>query len=536
MVVCLSACCSAPAAAEQRLVTWDTPSRFVDVRTAPEPRAAPPRPAKLSVNILLPDGYDGDRRFPILYLLHGQGDGYADWARPSKGDVQRVAKGFPGIIVMPEGWSGFYSDWWNGGRRGNPAWESYHLRELIPLVERRLRVRPGRRWHAIAGLSMGGYGAMYYASQRPGYFGTAASFSGAISLQGLSAVGGVIGDMWGPPDGFYAQGHDPVRLTDSLRLTRLYVSVGDGIPNPSSPSELGNVAGAALEAALRPASDQFVAAARASGAEVTYRPHHGIHDWPYWRADLADAVRWNLFKWVPEAPGRWTYRTVAQAGEMWGLAYRFERPPEAVASFSFEDGTLAADGTGTVTIETQDGCRFSAALPFRRVLPSGCCLVSTGRAEGKRLGQARLGRTHRAQRRGLKAKRRLAAHGALDRYCTVGGGSFRVGYPSRRLNSRISRRQRARVRRRAILILTSSGRFSVKGITPGASVRMLRRTLHGERRVRVGRNVWYLAPGRSARLVYKTRRGRVLEVGIADRGLTNSRRLARTFLRAWRLG
>jgi hypothetical protein len=62
----------------------------------------------------------------------------------------------------------------------------------------------------------------------------------------------------------------------------------------------------------------------------------------------------------------------------------------------------------------------------------------------------------------------------------------------------------------------------------------LQRRLHGEHRLRVGRNAWFLAAGRRARLVLKTRRGRVLAVGIADRRRT-SRRAARRFMRAWAL-
>ena len=149
------------------MVTWEGPrvaeSRFVDPAAAPEgsynePPGVDERPNALRANVYLPDGYRAHRkrRYPVLYLLHGQGDAYDSWVNPENGNLLETAAGFPGIIVMPEGDRGFYANWWNGGRRGSPAWERYHLDELIPLVERRLRIRRGRRWHAIAGLSMGG--------------------------------------------------------------------------------------------------------------------------------------------------------------------------------------------------------------------------------------------------------------------------------------------------------------------------------------------------------------------------------------------
>ena len=171
--------------------------------------------------------------------------------------------------------------------------------------------------------------------------------------------------------------------------------------------------------------------------------------------------------------------------------------------------------------------------PYPEEASSGC-LSSRGGARGRRLGQAVLGRTRARQRRALRGKR-LRTRGGIDRYCVTGGGSIRIGYPTRRLTSRIGRSLRRRVRARAVLILTSSGRFSIKGIRRGTSVATLRRRLRGESRLRVGRNTWYVAPGRRVRLLYKIRRGRVVEVGTADARLTRSNGARKRFLGAWQL-
>src|SRR4051794_37495421 len=193
-----------PSAFAARVDTWTTSSRYVNPANV-QFNGPASRPKALRVNVYLPDGYDGKTAFPVLYLLHGHGDAYDSWAG-SQGQVTQIAKNLGAVIVMPEGARGWYTDWWNGGRRGAPAWGRYQLDELVPLVEQRLRIRPGRRWHAIAGLSMGGEGAMYYASQRPGYFGTAASFSGAISIQrpewpaGFDTQGENHNDVFGDPD------------------------------------------------------------------------------------------------------------------------------------------------------------------------------------------------------------------------------------------------------------------------------------------------------------------------------------------------
>lgn len=369
---------AAPAAAEQRLVTVAAPSVNVDPSRVAFNGSDHPR--ELRANVLLPDGYDEAREYPVLYLLHGVGDSYSDWARPARGDILDTARGFEGIVVMPEAARGFYTNWWNGGRRGDPGWERYYLDELIPLMEQRFRIRTGRRWHAIAGLSMGGLGSTFLASQVPGYFGASAAFSGFISHQrpevapALSLVGGVsYTDIFGPPEAFYATGHNPTRLTDNLRFTRLYVTVGDGTPEPGVAGEpAAIVGGGALEAGLRPQSEDFVAAARASRADVTYRPRRGVHDWPYWRAHLRDAIEWGFFAPAAERPSEWTYRTVAGTGDMWGLRFRFQSPPEEVETFTLKDGRLTGAGTGTVSIRTPAGCELTASLPFERDLPRTC--------------------------------------------------------------------------------------------------------------------------------------------------------------------
>jgi S-formylglutathione hydrolase FrmB len=347
---------AAPAEAAE-LVTIDTPSKHVE--------------GELHANVLLPDGYEKDRRYPVLFLLHGVGDAYDTWAKPERGDIEQTAKGFPGIIVMPEGDRGFYTNWWNDGIRGDPGWERYDLEELIPLIKRRFPIRRARRWHAIAGLSMGGMGTMYLASQRQHYFGSAASFSGFVSHQGpgvdigLGLVGGVdYEQIFGPRDGFYATGHNPSQLTENLRHTRLYVTVGDGTPAEGQV----NPGGAAIEVALRQQSEEFVAAAEESGADVTYVPLNGIHDWPEWRRALRNAIEWGFFKPVIEATRSWDLKTAMPWSRAWGFRFTFFEPPEELIHFQRRGRRLIAHGSGTVRVRTPWGRRAILKLPFDRSL------------------------------------------------------------------------------------------------------------------------------------------------------------------------
>src|SRR4051812_22188648 len=133
--------------------------------------------------VLLPDGYDPRKEYPLLVLLIGLSSHYSDWSDAGQGEIAKTAKGFPGIIVMPEGGDGWYADWWNGGKRGSPSWESYILDEVIPQIQDRYRIRPERRWHALAGVSMGGLGTAYLGGRLPGFFGSIAVFSGFVDTQ-----------------------------------------------------------------------------------------------------------------------------------------------------------------------------------------------------------------------------------------------------------------------------------------------------------------------------------------------------------------
>ena len=157
---------TAPAHAST-LITLDAPSKLVDPGVGD---VGFNDGSALKVNVLLPDGYNPKRAYPLVMLLHGVGDNYKGWAE--KGSVQQAAAGLQAIVAMPEGGHGFYTNWWNGGARGGPSWESYELDDVLPLVRKRFKIRPERRYHAFMGVSMGGLGASYLGGRLPGYFGT----------------------------------------------------------------------------------------------------------------------------------------------------------------------------------------------------------------------------------------------------------------------------------------------------------------------------------------------------------------------------
>lgn len=163
------------------------------------------------------------------------------------------------------------------------------------------------------------------------------------------------------------------------------------------------------------------------------------------------------------------------------------------------------------------------------------CLNVTGKLKGRSLGPAKLGRTRKAQRRKFKGLT-LRSRKGLDRYCAAGGGTFRIGYPTRRLLRTVKRKLRRKVKGRVVIILTSSAHFSLKGLRAGDSTRKARRKLHGERKLKVGKNTWLVVPGRKISLLVSTRGGKVRAVGIGDGRLARGKKARKRFLRAWQIG
>ncbi len=172
--------------------------------------------------------------------------------------------------------------------------------------------------------------------------------------------------------------------------------------------------------------------------------------------------------------------------------------------------------------------------PAKRPLIVRGCVNADAAVKKKRMGPVRLGRTRKAQRKIFKGGKRRT-RGGLDRYCVAGGGALKIGYPTTKLGRRLKPSLRRKVNKRVVLILTSSRRFSLKGIHAGDSPRSARRQLKGERRFQSGANTWYVTKLNGSRLLVKTRGGRVREIGIGHTSLSRSRQATKYFLTSWRL-
>jgi len=207
---------------------------------------------------------------PVLYLLHGLSDDHTAWLRYTS--IERYAAAHGVAVVMPAVGKSFYAN----EAHGHAYWD-YVSEELPALVARFFRVSQEPERTFVAGLSMGGYGALKHAFTHPERFAAAASLSGVVDVQELVGALGrhelvdrVFDGALRPEDDLFAllSGVDPAVAP------RLYVGCGTD------------------EGLLLPANERLVGAARERGLDVRVDLRPGTHEWGLWDAQIQDVLAW----------------------------------------------------------------------------------------------------------------------------------------------------------------------------------------------------------------------------------------------------
>lgn len=233
----------------------------------------------VNVNVILPQapttqiGLAGrrDEVFPTLYLLHGLSDDHTIWQRLTS--VERYASRYGIAVVMPTCHRSWYTDMVHGG-----AYFTYIAEELPAVCRSFFRgMSEDRAYNYIAGLSMGGYGAMKIAFAHPERFAGAASFSGALDVYSFCKndkdfehsewanifgapenIPGTVNDVFGTAERQIAAG---------ATLPELYISCG-------------------VDDFLLSQSRKLHALLDDHGVAHTYREAPGNHNWEFWDDEI----------------------------------------------------------------------------------------------------------------------------------------------------------------------------------------------------------------------------------------------------------
>ena len=235
-------------------------------------------------SILYPVNYrragNEEKRFPIIYLLHGLTGHHSNWIE--KSGIALYATRYDLFIVMVEGENGWYTD---SATVPTDKFESYILQELMPDVEKRFRVSTEREGRAIAGLSMGGYGSLKFAFKFPSRFALAASMSGALGaaswtdseLKNLEFIRQSLLKTFGPVGSATRADNDLLKLTREVSaaaiksLPVLYLDCG-------------------TEDILFPGNRSYADLLVERKIPHEFRQLPGNHNWQYWDQQVREIL------------------------------------------------------------------------------------------------------------------------------------------------------------------------------------------------------------------------------------------------------
>ena len=219
--------------------------------------------------VILPNAYyrQPNRRFPVLYLLHGQDGSHTAW--PSiRPDIQRLASMYSMIIVCPDAKNSWY---WDSPVDPSLRYETFISKELVGQVDAKYRTIADRKARAIAGLSMGGHGALWNAFRHQDIFGACGSTSGGVEIRQFPKNKNMIASL-----GEYEKNKgvwDSHTIMNQVELLK--------------PNNLAIIIDCGTEDFLYKANESLHKKLLEHKIPHDYTTRPGKHNWPYWRNSLA---------------------------------------------------------------------------------------------------------------------------------------------------------------------------------------------------------------------------------------------------------
>lgn len=238
---------------------------------------------EMPYRVILPKNYAANKtdKFAVVYLLHGLTGHFDNWADKTK--LKEYAANYNYIFVMPEGNNGWYTD---SATVPNDKYESYIVQELIPEIDGKFRTQADRDHRVIAGLSMGGYGALKYGLKYPDKFILAGSFSGALGAAGwttkLLEMGGLKGAILDSIKGVFGADDSPTRVDNDI-----YKMVRENTPEKTKNLPFMYV-DCGTEDFLISFNKDFANILLEKKVPHEFRERPGIHDWKFWDSSIQE--------------------------------------------------------------------------------------------------------------------------------------------------------------------------------------------------------------------------------------------------------
>ncbi len=231
------------------------------------------------VNVLAPDSGDGP--FPVLYLLHGTGDDHRTWCDYT--DIERYVAEMGLIVVMPDcEWSWFLND----PRPGGEQWESYVVEDMVAFMDANYNTIAARGGRALAGLSMGGYGALHLGMKHPAVFSMVSSHSGALYFGNHPRAATPGRDVTAVNE--LAIGVNAAETGDVWKLAERYLA------NLAADYPLAVRIDCGADDHQLPDNRNLHAHLDAIGFPHTYDEFSGAHTWRYWDTNIGKTLQFVM--------------------------------------------------------------------------------------------------------------------------------------------------------------------------------------------------------------------------------------------------
>ncbi|GKX31562.1 esterase [Vallitalea longa] len=249
---------------------------------------------ELSTDLLavLPEKSIGSmKKYPVLYLLHGLSDDHTGWQRRTL--IENYVRDKEIVIIMPNVHRSFYTDMKNGYK-----YFEFVSEELPSIVKEFFPISDKREDTFVAGLSMGGFGAMKLALNYPDRYSKAASLSGALGMvknmkemeeysstnKDNSVSDNITFRINEMKNIFGSYGEIKESCNDLFYLLDKNIAEGREIPN------LYQSCG--TEDSLYDDNIRFRDYVKSKGIHITYEECEGDHTWDFWNKMIEHVIEW----------------------------------------------------------------------------------------------------------------------------------------------------------------------------------------------------------------------------------------------------
>jgi len=220
------------------------------------------------VNVILPDSYSTSDSLPVLFLLHGYGGDCGSYLLSYKSLMSNVDY-LKIVVVCVNGEGSWYMD---SPVKKESRYESYIIKELIPFISKQYKVYQSGNKRGVAGLSMGGFGAVYLGLRNPACFAYVGSTSGGVDIVPFPGHWG-LNDLLGDQSEKLSQwqSHSPLYMIDFIDLKKVKFKL---------------VLDCGKDDFFYDANNQFDEKLTQLGFFHEYLVSGGAHTWEYWNKTL----------------------------------------------------------------------------------------------------------------------------------------------------------------------------------------------------------------------------------------------------------